>query len=100
MVAAVLLTVQRGTYAPGASEPPRRWFSWRQIGKWRIPRPLDLPYNKSESIRQELLDPRLVRLMAASRGLAAKQLADVKLAAEPGSGVGQSLSSWQVHCRL
>ena len=48
-------------------------------------RPVELPYNKPEAIRREILDPRLIRLMAASRRLTEKQLANVKLAPEPGA---------------
>lgn len=83
MFAAVIGSVAWGGYAQVLSEPPRVWSRSTPLGLFEWLEKVDLPYNKPEAIHKELLDPQLIRLIAASEGLSAKQLASVKIAAEP-----------------
>jgi hypothetical protein len=46
----------------------------------------DLPQNKPEAVSKEILDPQLIRRVAESRGLSAKQLAGIKIAEDPDHG--------------
>jgi len=97
--AALLLAVGSACYAQVLSEPPQNAPRWADVlggisDCWATP--VDLPHNKPATIRREVLDPRLIRLMAASRRFTEQQLAGVKIAPQPGCSwinlyqVGQS----------
>ena len=84
IAAAVLLAALCGCDPQPVGKPPFFSSSFASLGMFEAHRSLDLLYNKSEAIRKELLDPRLVTLMAKSRGFSKKQLASVRIAPTPG----------------
>ena len=100
MFAAVVGSADWGSYAQVLSEPPRVWPTFTGLTYEGLEN-VNLPHNKPWVIREELLDPKLIRLLAASKGLSENQLASVKIAAEPDGGwinlyqVGESEEAFQ-----